>query len=637
MPKSFYFLVTLIAFLYTVNSGAQNYDDRYNSDIVPSYWQQKVSYKMTIDMDVDTYRYSGEQELIYTNNSPDTLKQVFYHLYPNAFQPGSEMDERLKSIEDPDWRMVNNLGTKEEPIYESRIAKLSETEIGYINVNKLKQDGKEVKNEVQGTILMATLNKPILPGASTKFTMNFDAQVPVQIRRSGRENREGVALSMSQWYPKLAEYDNEGWHADPYISREFYGVWGDYDVTIKIDKNFTVAGTGYLQNPNEIGHGYQDEGAIVKSTGDNKLKWHFSAPNVHDFTWAADDEYLHDKLKMENGPTLHFFYKNNPDIIENWKALQPLTADLMTYFSKHVGKYPYKQYSVIQGGDGGMEYAMCTLITGQRRFGSLLGVTAHELAHTWFQFLLGTNELLYGWMDEGFTDYISTYALDEINAKNEVNPITRSYGSYLKLVDKGYEQPLATNADRFSRNGAYSVYNKGAVFLGQLGYIIGKDALDRTLKSYFKHWAFKHPKPIDFIRIAEKESGLQLKWYLQDWINTTFTVDYAISSVTKTDNNANKITLERKGEMMMPVDLVVNFEDGSKAEYTIPLRRMRGHKAVNSNVQVLEAWPWAQPNYTFHLNTTSKAIKSIAIDPDGFSADVDRENNSMEVEGSFKP
>ncbi|MCB0484838.1 MAG: M1 family peptidase, partial [Flavobacteriaceae bacterium] len=224
-----------------------------------SYWQQHVNYTMEIDMDVETYQYNGKQKLIYTNNSPDALDKVFYHLFFNAFQPGSEMDIRLHHIADPDGRMVNNIGTKEQPIFESRIAKLNPNEIGFTKVNSLKQNGNDVAYETIGTILKVTLNESIQPGQSVTFDMDFTGQVPVQIRRSGRNNKEGVALSMTQWYPKMAEYDFEGWHANQYIAREFHGVWGDYDVKITIDKNYTIGGTGYLQNPNEIGHGYETE------------------------------------------------------------------------------------------------------------------------------------------------------------------------------------------------------------------------------------------------------------------------------------------------------------------------------------------------------------------------------------------
>ena len=581
-----------------------------------SYWQQHVDYNMEIDMNVNNYQYDGKQELTYTNNSPDTLTQVFYHLYFNAFQPGSEMDVRSRTIADADARVGD------------RISKLTPDEIGFMKVNSLNQDGKNLSYAVAGTVLEVTLAKPILPGQKTTFNMEFTGQVPVQIRRSGRNNKEGVALSMTQWYPKLAEYDFEGWHADPYIAREFHGVWGDFDVKITIDADFTLGGTGYVQNGNEVGHGYQDKGAsATPKTKRGKYTWHFVAPNVHDFTWAADPNYIHDTIIAENGVELHFLYKNNPEITENWKKLQPKTAAILSYFNKHVGTYPYKQYSVIQGGDGGMEYAMCTLITGERSFGSLVGVTAHEFAHTWFQFLLATNEAKHEWMDEGFTSYISALAMNEVMEQNKANPFSGSYGGYYRLVESGYEQPQTTHADRYNRNFAYGVaaYSKGAIFLSQLGYIIGEENLAKTLKRYFNDFAFKHPTPNDIKRTAEKVSGIQLDWYLMDWTQTTNTIDYAITEVVA-DGNKTKITLSRKGLMPMPIDLQITTNKGASMYY-VPLRMMRKEKPNTTNYTQLEDWAWTNPTYTFTVDIPMSKIKSMTIDPSTLMADIARENN----------
>jgi hypothetical protein len=572
-----------------------------------TYWQQHVDYKMVIDMDVNTYQYKGTQKLVYTNNSPDVLNKIYYHLYFNAFQPGSEMDVRSRTIPDPDPRVAD------------RIFKLKPDEIGYIKVQSLKQNGIDINHETVGTILEVDLAKPIQPGESTTFSMVFDAQVPIQIRRSGRNNKEGVALSMTQWYPKLAEYDFEGWHADPYIGREFHGVWGDFDVILNIDKSYVVGGTGYLQNPNEIGHGY--ETGTVNKTNGNKLTWHFVAPNVHDFTWAADPNYIHDTAQVPNGPLLHFFYKNNPEIQDNWKRLQPKTVELMQYFSARIGSYPYKQYSVIQGGDGGMEYAMCTLITGERKFSSLFGVTAHEMAHTWFQFLLATNESKHEWMDEGFTSYISDLAVADLTGYHQDNPTKGAYKSYFNLVNSGLEQPLTTHADRYNFNGTYgaSAYSKGEVFLAQLGYVIGDDHLKNTLKNYFNDWAFKHPTPNDFIRVAEKTSELELDWYLTDFGQTTNTIDYGVKTV-----EGKTVTLERLGAMPMPIDLTITYMDNSTENFYIPLQMMRGEKPTKATI--VKDWAWAYPTYSFEA---SKVVKSVEIDPSGLIADINRANNTM--------
>lgn len=580
------------------------------------YWQQHVDYKMDIDVDVENFRYKGKQALVYTNNSPDALEKVFYHLYFNAFQPGSEMDVRSRTISDPDRRVRD------------RISKLKPDEIGYIKVNSLTQNGKMVSHETVGTVLEVQLNSPIMPGQKVTFDMEFDAQVPVQIRRSGRNNNDGVDFSMTQWYPKLAEYDFEGWHADPYIGREFHGVWGDFDVTIHIDKDYVIGGTGYLQNPNEIGHGY--ESGEVPSPKGNKLSWHFKAPKVHDFTWAADPDYIHDKMQVPNGPMLHFFYRNDPKVTGNWKKLQPKAVELMNYFSKNIGEYPYEQYSFIQGGDGGMEYAMCTLITGGSNFNGLLGTASHELAHTWFQFLLASNEAKHEWMDEGFASYISAHALDKVLGRNKPNPNSGSYRGYIALATSGREQPQTTHADRYEYNRSYgtSAYSKGAVFMAQLGYVIGEENLKKTLKRYFDEFAFKHPTPNDFIRSAEKVSGLELDWYLMDWTQTTNTIDYAIKSVDE-NNGISSITLERIGLMPMPIDLEVEYTDGTKELFYIPLQMMRGEKPSNSPRKVVNDWAWAYPTYTLSVNKSKNDIKSIVIDPKEMMADINKENNKF--------
>lgn len=602
------------------------------------YWQQHADYKMEVSMDVKNYQYKGKQELVYTNNSPDTLRKVFYHLFPNAFQPGSEMDARLHFIKDPDGRMVNKTkGADGKDIKQSRIETLKPNEIGFLKITNLKQDGAAAQTRVSGTILEVTLAKPILPNSKTTFTLDFDGQVPVQIRRSGRNNSEGIELSMSQWYPKLAEFDFEGWHADPYIAREFHGVWGNFDVKITIDKEYTIGGSGYLQDKNSIGHGYEDAGVTVTYPKKTKtLTWHFIAPNVHDFTWAADKEYAHDIVKGPNDVDLHFFYKNTPKVAENWKQLEPLMVKVMDYYNQRVGAYPYKQYSFIQGGDGGMEYAMCTLMLGNGKLEGILGTATHELGHSWFQHILASNESKHPWMDEGFTTYIEDSALNELKGdKKEVNPFKGNYAAYYSLVNSGKEQPQSTHGDRYDENRPYSIssYIKGSLFLSQLEYVIGKENVDATLKRYFNDFKFKHPTPNDIKRTAERVSGAELDWYLIDWTQTLNTIDYGIKDVA---DNAGKttVTLERIGRMPMPIDLKVDYADGTSENFYIPLRMMNFIKPNPNPTQkrtVLEDWAWAQQNYSFTIDKNKTAIKKITIDPSGLMADVKAANNVFEV------
>ncbi len=598
-----------------------------------SYWQQHVDYTMEVNMNVENYQYTGSQKLVYTNNSPDELNRVYFHLYFNAFQPGSEMDIRLQNIADPDGRM-----TTEDK--KSRIASLTESEIGFLHALSLKQDGVAVTFNEEGTVLVVDLAKPIAPGSKTTFDMEFKGQVPVQIRRSGRNNKDGVALSMSQWYPKLAEYDFEGWHADPYIAREFHGVWGDFDVKLTIDKTYIVGGTGYLQNPQEIGHGYEAPNSKVKKQRGKTLTWHFKAPMVHDFMWAADPEYVHDTLQMKDGPTLHFLYKNDEKFKDTWTKVQPLTAKAMDFFNKNIGPYPYDQYSVIQGGDGGMEYAMATLITGGDKPGSVIGTMIHELAHSWFQHVLASNEAKHEWMDEGFTSFISALCSNEIREQNKANPFEGSYKGYYYLVNSGKEQPQTTHSDRYNENMPYGIaaYSKGAIFLSQLGYVIGQDNLMKTIQKYYEDFKFKHPVPNDIKRTAEKVSGMELDWYLTDWTQTTNTIDYGITAVEAEGEKTN-ISMNRIGLMPMPVDILIVYNDGSQETFYAPLRMMRGEKEnpyPELKRTVLEDWPWTNPSYGFSIDRPLEDIKGIMIDPSKLMADVNQDNNTWQPQAMPK-
>lgn len=584
-------------------------------------FQQAANYQMDVDIDVKTNQYTGSQVLIYTNNSPDTLNRVFYHLFYNAFQPGSMMDERSRSIADADRRVGD------------RISKLKPNEIGFLRVSSLKMNGKDVVYKEVGTILEVELSTPILPNSEVKFEMAFNGQVPVQIRRSGRDSEEGVRYSMSQWYPKMSEYDEQGWHAYPYIAREFYGIWGDFDVKISIDKTYTLGGTGYLQNPNEIGHGYEDEGIKVTPAKGDKLTWHFKAPKVHDFMFAADPKYRHDKLVMDNGVTVHHLYIPSEETTENWVKLMDYTPKAIEFMSKHFGQYPYKQYSVIQGGDGGMEYPMSTLITGGRNLNSLVGVMAHELGHSWYQGVLATNEALYPWMDEGFASYASALTMSSIFKASE-SPLQGSYSGYYRLVKSGLEEPMSTPADHFHTNAAYgsAAYSKGAVFLAQMGYIIGEEARDKGLLRYWNTWGFKHPNTNDFIRVMEKQSGLELDWYKDYFVFSIKTIDYGIKKVAAQGDQTD-ITLERIGLMPMPLDVVITYVDGSSEMIYLPLEIMRGDKTPEAGAAtriISEDWPWTNPTKTIRIDKKLDLIKSIEIDPSKRLADINQENNRVD-------
>lgn len=589
-------------------------------------WQQHVDYQINADVDAAKHQYRGDLRLAYTNHSPDTLDKVFWHLYFNAFQPGSMMDVRSRTIEDADPRVGD------------RISKLSPEEQGWIKVKSLRHNGKAVKFFTNETILEVALDQPIMPGATVTFDMEWDAQVPLQVRRNGRDSREGVEFSMVQWYPKLCEYDEQGWHANPYVGREFYGVWGDYDVKISIDKNYVVAAGGYLQNPQEVGYGYEAPGSTVNRPEGDKLRWHFKTPNVHDFCWAADPDYAHTSIVAEDGTTMRFFWQKGKGYDDQWGKLPGIMSRARTHMNQRYGKYPYREYAFIQGGDGGMEYPLATLITGNRSLNSLVGVSVHEQMHSWYQMVLGTNESLYAWMDEGFTSYAEDVVMNELAREGllpgktpEERPFEGAIAAYTALANSGKEEPLTTHADHFHTNYGYGLaaYVKGGVFLIQMEYIIGKKAFDRGLLRYFHDWKFKHPNANDVIRCFEKESGLELDWFKEDWVNTINTIDYAVKSVESEGRKNTRVVIERIGRMAMPLDIVVTYTNGDQEIFYAPLESMRGEKPAQGKTErtVLPDHRWVDPTYEFEIPEKMKKVAKIEIDPSHYMADIDWENN----------
>lgn len=617
-------LVLLLALLFAAPADAQR----------KGYWQQEVEYIMDIDVDAASNTFVGKQELTYHNNSDDELDRVFYHLFFNAFQPNSMMDKRSRTIPDPDRRVRD------------RIYHYDDTEIGYQNIHWVTLNGQEAEFTVKGTILEVRLPEPILPGERALLEMEFDAQVPLQTRRSGRDNNEGIRFSMAQWYPKIAAYDDNGWHPNPYIGREFYAPFGTFDVTIHIDREYVVAAGAILQNPEEVGYGYADEASVNRPDGD-KLTWHFTSENVHDFMWAADPDYIQTTAQVPGGPFLRFFYQTDPvaenasddeqaELLENWEALPELTVRAFEYMNEHHGDYAYDEYIVIQGADGGMEYIMGTLITGNRSLRSLVGVTVHELVHAWYQGAVGTNEVADQWIDEGFTSYASSFIMDHLFDGGADDPMLSSYNGYYRVVEAGLEEPMHIHADHYVTNTAYSMasYTKGAIFLHQLGYVIGDDVMKKALLRFYEDWKFKQPTAYDFIRIAEQESGIVLDWYHEYWVTTTKTIDYGIANVTGT-GSATEVELTRNGLMPMPLDVEVEFSDGSVEHHYIPMRIMWGQKEnefpdIERHIQ--EDWPWVFPEYTFTIERSAEDIVRIEIDPTRRMADINRENNVWPAE-----
>ena len=582
---------------------------------------------MDIDVDAENFTYQGKQTLTYTNNSPDELKVVYFHLYWNAFKAGSMMDQRVGG-------QGKNGDSRLQKDGISRLASIPKTEEGAQNIHWIKQNGKDLKFEIQETIMKVELATPIKPNSSTTFTMDWDAVIPMQIRRSGRNNREGIDMTVTQWYPKIAEYDYDGWATFDYVGREFHAPFSDFEVNIRIDKNYVIGAGGILENPLEV-KGY-DEKATIKTDDKNKATWKWSAKNMLDFAWAADKDYTVENFTVLDGPKVYYVYQKS-DKTKLWSDSKPYITQFFQLMNATFGRYTYPTYSFIQGGDGGMEYGMCTMILGEANsLEGLLGLMVHEGGHSWNQQIMAYNESMRPWMDEGFTSYYENLVMHQILPPKvaTANPFVGTLNAYRNFVKRGIEEPAVWFGDHHDNGGAYSFasYVKGELFLVQLGYIMGEQNLSVTMKEFYNTWKLKHPTDRDLMHIAQKVSGMDLKWFQNYWINTTKTIDYGIKDV-KYDANSTTVTLVNNGNIPMPIDFSILTKDKKVINYQIPLNMTHvwKKKDIYGDFTTLNYWPWTQKEYTFTIPYNKSQISTLGIDFSQRLADVNMADNMVEI------
>jgi hypothetical protein len=583
------------------------------------YWQQRATYDIRVTLLDSIHTIEGTLLVTYTNASPDTLNELYFHLYSNAFQPGSMMDVRSRAV-----------GT---PPISDRIVKLPLFEQGKYWIDDVAIYAQTAKFEITGTIMRVILPNPLLPGTSLNLKMPFREQIPRQTRRNGWMSREGVQYSMAQWYPKICEYDVEGWHHQEYIAHEFYGVWGGFHVEITLPARFTVGASGQCMNPTEVGHGYEriaggeKEGIYIPV--DDKpgmLTWKFDANEVHDFAWVADDDYVHQWKTWRDTITIHSLYKTT--VAEFWKNSLEYTERSLEIYSDTFGPYPYHNFSTTMAGDGGMEYPQLIMITGYRPNPlSLAGVIAHEVGHQWFFGILGSNETREAFMDEGFTSYATTVAMQGMFGENQqvpgverswldwFIPMTRNksdnYRGYQSLAAQGYEEPLDIPHDWLRESVTEGqVYGKTQAILNMLQYTLGDSVFGAGMKNYYWQWRFRHPHLVDFKRVMEQTAHTDLDWFFDEWFRSTRTVDYeAISFCSRSVEGGyeNKLRLHNSQLAVMPVDLLLHFDDGSTKTATIPLAVNQGNAYHKSGETLfLPEWDWVAKDYTGSITTPQR-------------------------------
>ena len=587
---------------------------------VPSgYWQQRVEYQIDVRLDDQTHAVQGRLKLKYFNNSPDTLRRVFFHLYWNAFQPESAFTKRVKQMLDAETS--------------KKFLELKPDKIGKQDIFSVQQNGSAVGFKVNETIMEVELSRPLKPGDYDMFDIAWQGQVPLLVERSGRDNSAGVAYSFTQWYPKICVYDRFGWHATPHVGREFYGDFGSFKVNITLPKKYIVAATGILKNADIVGYGYENEGVKPPPNYGFVNVWKFEAENVHDFAWSADPEYVHEKAKVRDGLTFHFIWQPSPEATAAYKALQKFVAENLPYIEANFGKYLYPQFTFAQGGQWGMEYPMLTLI--ERNDDTVMtGVATHEWLHNWYYGMLGNNENDEPWLDEGFANYAAANILSHALPRAAVAARRASFGQISQMAAQ-VKDPMGTPANFSGKDEWYffNAYTKGEAFLWQLRYIVGDEAFKRGMLRYHADWHFKHPTGDDFIRTMERASGMELDWYYAGWIKSLKSVDYGVETPLPDGSSASKIILKNHGSLPMPAEVLVEFKDGTAERHYIPLDLQYGAKFTTetANSVVTHApWSFSVDTYEIRLEKSVTSIKSITIDPDEWTADMNRGNNKKE-------
>ncbi len=627
----------------------RNTDNPYywkNRPPYPGYWQQDVYYQIKANIDETTDIIEGSENLTYWNNSPDELEFVYFHLYQNAFQPGSYLDELQKE-------------NKVKPKYGKYEQQKKGTEI-----LKITSNGQNLKTEYDNTIVKVWLQKPLKPGESVAFDIDFKTYYDYGSTRRrmkafnsfGFKHYDGV-----HWYPRISVYDSKfGWDTQQHLGKEFYGDFGAFDVELTFADNFVVEATGNLWNSSEVmpdelrekldivnfkNKPWNSSPSIVTPYNKDKRKtWKYHAENVHDFAFTADPTYRIDEVIWNKIKIVAVVQEPHAS---RWLNAAPFTSKVIKTYSRDFGMYAYPKMVVADARDG-MEYPMLTLDGGEDP--SYRYLLAHEVGHNWFFGMVGNNETYRAMLDEGFTQYLTAWAMQNIDGDTVVVAPSKSkyidkftpdrlvwdqvvYNAYINDAVRGNATPLNVHSDDFNgalgHGGGYrNVYYKTATMLANLQYVLGDSLFLSAMKSYFNQWKMCHPYVEDFRNSIIQHTKVDLNWFFDQWIETDKVIDYRIARIKpnrKAGPDRYDITFKRKGTMQMPLDFMVQSKLDSINHYHIPNTWF----VKQTKAQVLPRWiGWGRlsPSYTASISAPG-GIKNIQIDPSNRLADVNIWNN----------
>jgi hypothetical protein len=616
------------------------------------YWQQDVYYNIKATMYEKTDVLDGYEELTYFNNSPDELSFVFFHLYENAYQPGSYYDNLSK-------------GNNNTPFY----GRYESNKLG-ITIESITIDDKELQTEFDNTLMKVYLPVPLKSGESVTFKIKFKTYFDILAtwRRMRVYNEYGFKhYNGAQWYPRINVYDMKfGWTTDQHLGHEFYGDFGVYDVELNFANNFIVDATGLLQNEDDVLPSslksklniknfkdkplYEKPSVIIPYDSTIRKTWKYHADNVHDFAFVADPTFRIGEAfctpkGYEGKPIKCIALAMEPDA-SKWQNAADFTAKIIKMYSETFGMYCYPKI-IVADAESGMEYPMLTMDSElDPDYKYLL---AHEVGHNWFYGMVGNNETYRAALDEGFTVFISSWLIDSVSKSEAIestdpslyvqrytkkySPVeTYAYSSYYENAMKTDGVQLNTHSDAFITEQAYGseyrqVYSKTSTMLYNLRYVLGDSLFFAAMKNYFEQWKFAHPYFEDLRSSFIRSTKVDLNWFFDEWLETNKTIDYSIKSIRTGDSlNQYIITFKRKGKMQMPIDFSVITKSDSVYNYYIPNTWF----IKKTDATVLPKWfGWNNLNKTYQATVTIPGrISNVVIDPSNALADINMFDNS---------
>ena len=589
----------------------------------PDYWQQRADYRIEATLDPTANELSGRETITYANRSPDALPYLWLFVEQNICASNS---------------VTNQLDQPPLVFLSSSFDFSCKGFNGGLALGALRVGGRDARYSVFGTTLRIDLAQPLAPGATATIDAEWRFKVPPY--GAGRMGHDGPLYEIAQWYPRMAVYDDiRGWNHEPYIGAgEFYLEYGSFDVSLTVPASYVVAATGTLRNPADVLTADQrarlaravrsdstvaiisaDEAADASRTRpatQGALTWHFTADSVRDFAFAAGPGMRWDASGYD-GILIETLYR---PAARPWEEANRIAHRAIQYFSEQWFRYPYAHATTVEGPVEGMEYPMLTFVPNSPNREELQWVLSHEFGHEWFPMVVGSNERLYPWMDEGFNTFIDLggaaayFKGTPYGDSIEVHPLHL----YRDHAIAGREQPLIARpvevADLF-----WGGYQKPALMMQTLRTeVLGPERFDPAFREYIRTWAFRHPAPADFFRLMRDESGMDLDWFWRSWVFGTDRLDQAVESVTGTKSGST-VVLASCGTMVMPLEMDVTYGDGTTERVRLPV----------------DMWNLGR-RFTWH-SRDGRRVRRVQVDPRSALPDVNRSNNAMTAGATPRP